>query len=698
MRKAVLILCLLLAVSVCSAQVNMTSFITPYLYNGENYTTDVQAVSFNLSYGNYSLVKISSTPTFLLNMSENASFIQNQSQISGILSDYYAISTYPTKAELDYLNSSFNSFVSSRGSHEIDCRVESGLINPDGSHHLTCNAANLCESCRTVPICHDVMYNTLTSPDLMSSPLAQAIMTMEYDFDVIDNNTIIFRNSMANMSSNVSSSLQAIQKGLNSIVSAVADLGSPTISILYQQYTQNPNALGFCYDFYAPYNLTALTNAASKADALAARVPNQTSIHDYAASIANKTIERQLNRTIREQREAFDARYAAWLAEDTNTTTKANFLLSHVQDNETPAELANLKAILSNISTLGDARNYTQVDIAAQSFSHALNLTNSHIDGLLTSYNEMISENSSTSDALFEAGLYVKQDDIFTTEDLNRLYTQKASIEFTMYNESPMSILQVNSITNQLIGLRLDANGIRDEKLSASSVEVNNIVTVIAKPIVSFSMGIISSFMPLSAADKQRNSPTIIAAFLVIADIVIFLAVLAAFFYLVRSKKIELHRVAKVLWAFIFAFFLLLLVLGSLTIYNVANMQSQPTTFAPFISEFRSSARVAVVADLTGATGAVRDSMKNCSAQIASKITSLNKSVATYVFENESCTASNNTLTKSACFDAIDTTPVVILQSGLQNSTTFNVFYTKTAVFKGDENFFVQCPIPKVIG
>jgi hypothetical protein len=310
----------------------------------------------------------------------------------------------------------------------------------------------------------------------------------------------------------------------------------------------------------------------------------------------------------------------------------------------------------------------------------------------------MIIANGSASDALFEASLYVEPDDFVTLDTLDGMRTQKASLEFEIYNESPLLLSQVNNITDQLNVIRLDANSIRDEEASASSGEVNNLLAVIAKPVVSLSLSIIGSFTPLSYSDKENYAPTIIGLLLVAFDIIVFIAVLALFFFMVRSRKIELHKMARLLWAFIFAFFLLLLVLGSLAIYNVADMQSHPTTFSPFISEFRNSAKIGVVAELTGLNGAMRESMANCSAQIASKMESLNKSVMYYKFDGESCITENNTLAISACQDALDANPIIVLQNGTGYTATFNVFYTKKAVFKGDVEFFGECPIPKVLG
>jgi hypothetical protein len=699
MRNGILLLSLLLIVSVSQAQFNATNFTIPYLYKGENYSTDLQVFNASLSYGNYSIVVIKSEYTFLLNTTGTVSFVEDQGQISTILRDYYKVSVYPKQFELDKLTSYFNSFISSRGSNELECRVITGLSNPDGSSYLTCTTSNNCESCRSVPACADYMAHTVLSPDIMSSPLAQAVAGMSYDFGVINGNTSKFQESMGKINYDVSSSLSDMRDSLDSIQSAVSDLGVPPVSKIYERYsiTHSQDALEFCKDFYSPYNLSALDDAVQMVNDLSSRVPTQSIITNQVASIASKTSERKLNRTVREQREAFDAKYAVWLATKNNITVRANGMRLHIRDNQTPSKLSELASMLVTIRQLGDARNYSRAELLAQNFSQAANATDSYISGLLTSYDSMIIANSSASDALFEAGLYVAPGDIVATDVLEGLITQKASIEFTIYNESPLLISQVNNLTDNLNNIRLTANSIRDEQASASSQQVNTLLAGVAKPLVSFSLGLINSFMPLSYADKEKDAPTIIGVLLVFLDILVFIAVFATFFFLVRSRRIELHRMAKLLWAFIFAFFLLLLVLGSLTIFNVVGIQSQPTAFSPFMSEFRGSDRIGVVAELTGLNGTARESIINCSSRIASKIESLNKNVMYYKFDNESCISSNNTLSISSCQDVLDANPVVILQSGTENSATFNVFYTKKAVFQGDEKFFWDCPIPKVI-
>jgi hypothetical protein len=543
------------------------------------------------------------------------------------------------------------------------------------------------------------MVHTLTSPDLMSSPLAQAVMRMGLDFNILDTNVTKFEDSLANISSGVPSSLNSVKGSLDSIESAVSDIGNPPVSHLYEQYaaTHSNDALDFCKNFYISYNLTALNSAVNQANALSSRVPTESMITEQIASIINNTEERKVNKTVREQREAFDAKYALWLAEKDNLTEKANGLLSHIRDNETPKKLAELNSILVRIRQLGDGRNYSEADAIAQNFTQTLNATDSYVSSILISYDSFVSANTSASDALFEAGLYIDSDDIVAKDKLEELYTRKASIEFTTYNESPMLLSKVNNLTDELTGIKLSANSITDEEESANSQNMNSLIAFIAKPVVSLSLSIVDSVMPLSYADKEKNAPAIIGALLFIADIVIFLIVLALFFFMVRSRRIELHRLAKVLWVVIFTFFLLLLALGSLAIYNVADMQSRPTTFGPFLSEFRNSGKVGVVANLTGVNGTMRERMVNCSAEIASKAESLQKSVMQYNFNNDTCSAGNNTLSIATCQNNLDANPVVILQSGAENKATFIVFYTKKALFEGDEGFFRECPILKVL-
>ncbi|MEM3690632.1 MAG: hypothetical protein QXZ40_02815, partial [Candidatus Micrarchaeia archaeon] len=86
MKKWVLV-SLLLLVSFLHA-VNITEFVTPYLYTWENYTRDVKILPANLASGNYSIVVINNTYTFLLNLSDRIYFVESQQQIDSILREY----------------------------------------------------------------------------------------------------------------------------------------------------------------------------------------------------------------------------------------------------------------------------------------------------------------------------------------------------------------------------------------------------------------------------------------------------------------------------------------------------------------------------------------------------------------------------------------------------------------------------------
>ncbi|MCX6776033.1 MAG: hypothetical protein NT130_04270 [Candidatus Micrarchaeota archaeon] len=199
MRKGILLLSLLVLASFLQAQLNVTEFVTPYLYKGENYSRDVGVVDAKISSGNYSIVIINNEYTFLLNMSDRIEMVENQANIDSVLRQYYTTATYPTHAELNSLNSSFQFFLASRGLEEADCLVVTGLENPDRSPRLTCTAANICESCQAVPVCRDVMKGTQQTPDPMSSSLVQAIVVMSVDFSLIRGNTSVFNSQMASI-------------------------------------------------------------------------------------------------------------------------------------------------------------------------------------------------------------------------------------------------------------------------------------------------------------------------------------------------------------------------------------------------------------------------------------------------------------------------------------------------------------------
>jgi len=700
MRKGILLLSLLLLASFLQA-LNVTEFVTPYLYKGENYSRDVRVIDAKIASGNYSIVTINNTYTFLLNMSDRIYLVENQADINSVLRQYYTKATYPTQDELNSLNSSVQSFIASRGAEEAECLVVTGLTNPDGSPHFTCTVENICESCHSVPVCRDVMQGTQETPDPMSSSLAKAIMRMSTDFPLIWGNISVFNNNLANIgnSSDVSLSLTEIKQSLTSIKSVIDDLGKMPVLIIYEQYTDNynPKALGFCRNFYKAYNLTALNSAVSKATQLSSRVPTESMLQGWISSVFNNTPTRKLNRTIREERGAFDASYAVLVARRNNITTRANQIFLHIRDNNTVKQLGNLDDILSDIAALGDRRDYGGADIMAENFSLTADSVNSQVSGLYTTYNQLVTNNESASDALFKAWLYMEPQDFVLRDRLELLNTQKASIQFTISNSSPLSITETNQLSDQLLYIELNATAIADDKSTATSNQMNSLLAVIAKPVVSFSLGIIDSVIPLSYADKEKNASTIIAVMLVVADILLVVATLAAFFLFVRSRRIELHKVAKILWAFIFAFFILLLALGTLAIYNVADMQSNPTNFGPFISELRSSPKVGVVVELTDLNATMKAKMTNCSERIASKLTSLNKEVMNFRYDGDNCLVGNLTQSRALCEKDIDAHPVITLKIGDEEKATFNVFYTKKATLEGGQKFFDDCMISKTL-
>ncbi|MEM3555862.1 MAG: hypothetical protein QXF56_04050 [Candidatus Micrarchaeia archaeon] len=698
MKKWVLV-SLLLLVSFLHA-VNITEFVTPYLYTWENYTRDVKILPANLASGNYSIVVINNTYTFLLNLSDRIYFVESQQQIDSILREYYAKTAYPTKAELDALNQSFQMFLLSRGTAELDCRMLTGLAKPDGSPHLTCTKENNCQSCRTVPVCKDYMDHTLTSPDPMSSPLAKAVERMSYDFVIIYGNITLFDNNLANsISGDVSSSLIAIKQSLNAIKTAVEDLGKPPVSKIYEQYavTHSRDALDFCRNFYKEYNLTALNSALSKATELSNRVPTESALLQQVSSIVASTPERKINRTIREERESFLANYSVWVERRNNLTGTLNLLLPYITDNETAEKLEEVNNILSEMRAFGDERNYSQVNLLSANFSRAADELESHVSSLAALYNELMESNRSASDALFEAWLRVEESDFATRSRLEDLYTQKVSLEFTIQNSSPFTIQETNQLINEFKGIKQNAISIRDEKKAASSQQVNNLVVAVAKPIILISLSLLEPIVPLSYEEKERNATTLIAIALAVADLIIFLISLGAFFYVIRSRRIILPRVAKILWSFIFAFFALLLILGSLAVYNVADMQSHPTTYDVFLSELKESTKAGVVAELTGLNGSMRDAVSNCSEKLAEKLTSIGKTVMHYKFDGQDCLAANETTSRAACENSIDANPVIILRSG-ENKAVYQVLYTKKATLEGDEKFFNECIIARVIG
>lgn len=670
-----------------SNSADLKSFITPYLYSTENYTLDVQLINISLSSGNYSMVLIKGTHIFLLNVTDGIVFVNKTDIVKGILQSYYITVVYPTKNEIASITEYFNIFQGSRAS-EDNCEALTGL------KYGTCTYQNNCQACFSVPVCRAVMQGTQTTPDATSSLLVKSILPFQNDLGIMDTNASAFYGNIANINetSDAALLLQNALKNLKAIQSAANDVLVAPVSNMYNGDFRNPNALGFCYPI--AYNLTALSTAIDKATSLSNRVPTAEAINNQVSLIVGSTTERAINRTLREEREVFENYYSKILNRYQNVSNTTTLALSYIEDNDTEEEIKLLASNLTLIRSFGDKRNYSEANSTAMVFFVLADETEKDAKSLISTYNSIRELNETVSNNLLKADLYIEKTDTSLRDKLDSLSTRKASVE-AVIDETPLQSDDAALTLNELRDLSEKSEELIDEKMSRRVQQLDSILINLARPFIGFSLNIINSITPLDSLQKERYTQSIIIAGLAIIDFILIAGSLGLFFYFVRSRKITLHKIAKILWAIIFLFGFLIVILGSFAINNILSRQTAPTTLDVFMREVSYANSIAVIRDITNATEVAK--ITSCTKNITASLSSLNKPILNYTFDGENCIKANEGKSKSACLSEINLNPMFIVKQSNQNKTTFFVFYLKRAVVEGSGNYLSECTIAKAL-
>jgi hypothetical protein len=687
MRKTTVFLILNLLL-LTSNSADLKSFITPYLYSTENYTVDVQLVNISLSSGNYSLVIIRGAHTFLLNTTDGITFVNNTATIKEIIQTYYITVVYPTKTELISINESFNIFQRSRGSEE-NCEALSGL-----KYGWSCTCTNNCQSCFSVPACRAIMYGTLTSPDICSSLLVQAIIPFEKDLKIMDTNTSAFYSYIAsvNETSDAAALLQSAVANLKAIKNAAEDVLVPPAKNLYDANPANMNAIGLCYPII--YNITAISNTIDKTTSLSSRVPTAAGINNQVSLIMTNTIERAVNKTMREEREGFENYYANITKRYLNVSNRTTLALSYIKDNETEGEFKLLRANWSLIRTLGDKRNYSEANSTAMVFFVLADETEKDAKSMISTYESIIKLNETITNSLLKADFYIEKTDVVRREKLDLLQTKKESVEATV-DELPLAPEDATLALSELNQLAEKSEELLVEKSSVRGQQLDSILIGFSRPFIGISLDLINRMTPLDSLQKEKYTNSIIIAGLAIADFILISGPLVIFLYFVHSKKITLHKLAKILWVIIFAFGFLLVILGSIATYNMLSKQSEPKTLDVFMSEVSNAPSIAVIKEITNSTE-LRN-ITQCTKEVTASLSSLNKTILNYTFDGESCFKENELKSKVDCLNEISLNPMFIIKQSDQNKATFYLFYLKRAVIEGDGDYLKECAIARAL-
>lgn len=690
-----LLLLILLIPSMLYA-VSLQDFVTPYLYEDENYTSSVQPIQIQHGAETYILVRISGEDVFLLRRTllpgneTDYSLVEDINETYEILKGYEVETNYPSEEEIAEIKEAIERFNSSRFPEETRCKDSVGLSIP-GAH---CTPER-CESCMSVPSCADKM-------PYFGSDFLLAISDFERDTDGLEES---ISNAYGNVSS-ISSESDAyllLNETFNNLDKANAYATAIDANHLFGcdvpqtwcWHPTDPTYAQFCYSI--KFNYTSLSEAISKTNALRARVSSHAVLLERAGDILNRTAQRKEDRLAREKAEEFQRFFQHILDRYERIKGRADRLLAHINDTELRSDMTSLDGFVNRIAQYGAQTNYSAANLTAQHFFVLADKVENYTDNLTEKYDGVLEKANATEFALFRAELFLEPNDYSLKDELMFYAAQKEALDDIMNGTSTLPE-ELDGIGGEYDGIRAGAISVISAKRSQRASQLASWFGDAARLIGEGVIGLVNAIIPMSLEQKEVWAKRLPPIVVISGGVLFYVFCLLLFFILVKLRVIRyLHKVAIFLWFIIFLFLLVLIGLSTLTVHSLVIHQSQRSTFDLFSNALIHSQRAAVIVVEGNETQSERDLMEGCASSLVSNLTTMNMTVDLYRFENTTCLLSNGTaLERHECISMIGDSPTFYMSYGHHPSVSFYVFYSKSAKIIGDEGFYSKCLIARV--
>ena len=705
-RTGVILLVLFAAFMTAAQAVTLQEFVTPYLYPGENYSTDVNATQLEAQGERFLIVQVRGVDAFFLRRTTSAQnetlylFVNDTSQIYSVLRNYYNSTGYPSEAELEDIRSRLLSFNASRMPNEFDCKISVGLDRPGA----TCEV-DRCESCMSVPYCSDKMpyfgndfaltiHNYLVNSKGMNTGLEGAMSAIgSLKTGTADPSTYL--KFITGNISFVSANADAIQSNHLFGCVALTPAQMPPIGLEWCAYRAGSRLESqWCKEL--THNRTFLTEASAKAALLQGRIVSSDVLSSRANAIYSVMNARANALQFRIENDTFSAFYTLAERRAGNVTQKATSVLAKVDDDQLESDIAAISGLLLTLSQYGVARNFTSANSTAAQLYVLADKIEASSKNLSDTYSVLIQMNDTAGLALFRARLYLEPQDRALGAKLAGYVDAVGAINEALSSGQPLDTAEMAEFTYDLSYFKAQSQSVIDEKQSQRAKQASSWIAEIARVVSEFIIDAISAVIFISPEGKESTARSLPTVIVILGGLLTYGLCLGAFAVTVLTKKIRLHRVAVFLWAVIFAFLFVLTGIGIVTANSVVQQQAARSTFGLFSREVSIGSGAVVVVVSDGADAASLGQMRACASALGSNLTALGKSVRTYEFGAGSCTANGTSVAQAECEKEFGDNPLFLLNYGNETKSSFYVYYVKEASFYGGAQLYEPCYVARV--
>lgn len=631
--------------------------ISDYLYEGENAT--VAFSNFSFSMGNFSIVKINGTETFLINRAD-MSLVENASEIENILTKYYIETYAPKESDINELRELIMRFNASREPEEGKCRSYTGTEAYKCYDRETCAGA-----CLHVPLCRDYLMG---AGEYLLLPLFE------------------WRNNTARLDARVGSFLLNLKRVNENITfyiglmkEDIAEINTLTERIRMNKLFRRD--CGDCLDFCWPikFNTTALSELTSKVNTFNTKLAPLVFVRNTSRNIENRTYERTVLMEHRREKALIYANLSK-AEESIDELAGKIYWLKRGVNTSFDTEMAYIYNITATIKNKTDENDFLAAYYWLSELRNAVNYTRKKAENMSAEYNLTLSAKFMADREFRLALMNIPKDDVVAEIKFDELSEQKSALDSQLSSPIPPDMVkavrvQYDTIAGRAAELQRKSN--EDEKHSFSTA-----LSAVGRGVID-----VFYFLPLDHRIEVRLAPLLIPLLIILADGTTILASVGAFFLLVRNRMLILHRTAKILWTLIFISLFVMLLILSVAVFVIIHGKSGTTTISDFAHSLKKN--TVIVVDQRGADASTTSSMLACANRISSTIANLSSSSLAFV-DASACRYSGAEYPPDYCTDGNENS-VIILKTSATNMTNFYTFYEKKAVAEGDKAYFEEC-------
>jgi len=188
---------------------------------------------------------------------------------------------------------------------------------------------------------------------------------------------------------------------------------------------------------------------------------------------------------------------------------------------------------------------------------------------------------------------------------------------------------------------------------------------------------------------------------LIVGSLFIVGGFMASFVYLVGSGKVRLHKIAAMLWSFIFISFFVTVSGGAIATYLLINEKSVSSTFDTFYYSAMADDTIVIILDEK--KGPVDNTCANELTRVFEE--QMNKTVVFYKINHNECLSlpdlSSNIqpekLSFLECEERMDPFTKVRIVKGEESRTSFTLKYAPEAIIEGDNHYINSCELAIIL-